>query len=94
MPKKKAITREELEAFMERLSRRPELYEQFHKILDVSDPSLEGKGLDLNQVEGLLIPRIQETGRLALKGFAEQVEEDVALEIKQIRGMQQREKKT
>lgn len=94
MAKKKMVPRVELETFMERLSRRPELYEQFRQILNLSDPSLEGKGLDLNQVEGLLIPKIQETGRLALKGFAEQVEEDVAMEMKQNPGMQQREKKT
>ena len=52
MAKKKVIPRKELETFMERLSKRPELYEQVCRIMDLSDPSVGGKGLDVNLLEG------------------------------------------
>ena len=92
MSKKKQMSQSEMKTFMERLRSRPELYEQFSRILDLSDPQSGGKGLDLNLLESFLKPEIRETGRVAVSEFAMQTEArcgDVAKEAQ----MQQREKK-
>ncbi len=65
MANKKRVTREQMEDFTARLMGRPELYEQFVRILDLTDPAGGGKGLDLNMLESFLIPEIRETGRIA-----------------------------
>lgn len=94
MVNKKEISREDLASFMECLSSRPELFEQFSKILDLSDPSGAGAGLDINVMEGFLRPEIREAGRVAAKEFAEQTEARASEELKAGGEVQQREKKT
>jgi|AntAceMinimDraft_5_1070358.scaffolds.fasta_scaffold526499_1 hypothetical protein len=93
MRNKKIVTPEEIQSFSERLKSRPELYEQFSKIMDLSDCDGVGSKLDINLLEGALMPVIRETGRLAVKEFAEGMEEHVAKEVKESEGAQQREKK-
>jgi hypothetical protein len=92
MVNKKEISREDLASFMERLSSRPELFDQFSKILDLSDPSGAGAGLDINVMEGFLRPEIREAGRVAAKEFAEQTEARASEELKASGQVQQREK--
>lgn len=92
MSKKEPISQSEMEAFMERLKTRPELYEQFSRILDLSDPQAGGSGLDLNLLESFLKPEIRETGRVAVSEFAMQTEQTCADSAKD-QQMQQREKK-
>lgn len=93
MQKRKSVSSGELKNFMQRLKDRPELYEQFRRILDLSDPSEGGKGLDVNMLEQSLRPQIRETGRVAIKEFAEHIEEDIAQQVKQCEQAHQREKK-
>jgi hypothetical protein len=92
MSKKEQMSQSEMETFMERLRARPELYEQFSRILDLSDPKSGGKGLDLNLLESFLKPEIRETGRVAVSEFAMQTEATCADVVKGSQ-MQQREKK-
>ena len=77
---------------MERLRARPDLYKQFSRILDLSDPQTGGSGLDLNLLESFLKPEIRETGRVAVSEFSVQTEATCADAAKEAQ-MQQREKK-
>ena len=92
MSKKQPVSHPEMKAFIERLSARPELYEQFKRILDLSDPQAGGSGLDLNLLESFLKTEIRETGRVAVSEFAMQTEVMCADAAKADQ-MQQREKK-
>lgn len=95
MPSKKSLTRKEVEAFISKLEANPKLYEQFRRILDLSDPSEGGKGLDLNVLEGMLQPEIRATGRAALSEFVKHAEEEQAQELKSADpSVRVREKKT
>jgi len=95
MAKKKTLSRKEVEAFVSKLENHPELYEQFRRILDLSDPSEGGKGLDLNALEGMLRPEIRATGRAALSEFSKHAEQEKAQELKAADStIRVREKKT
>ena len=93
MANKKRVTREQMEEFTARLIGRPELYEQFVRILDLTDPAGGGKGLDVNMLESFLIPEIRETGRIATQDFAQQVEQSIGQEVKQQDGEHKVKKK-
>ena len=67
---------------MAKLEDRPKLFEQFERILDLSDPSCGGHGLDINKLEGFLRPEISATGRAALSEFARHVEEQEVENLK------------
>lgn len=82
MAQKKSLSRKEIEGFVSKLEKHPELYVQFRRILDLSDPSEGGNGLDLNALEGMLRPEIRATGRAALSEFAKHVESKQAQELK------------
>lgn len=94
MPNKKPVSQHQLEAFMQRLRQRPDLYERFSQILDLTDPGGAGHGLDIHQLEGFLRPAIRETGRTALSEFVEQLEQAAAEQLKAEGPVRQREKKT
>ena len=95
MARKKTLSRKEVEAFVSKLEAHPELYERFCRILDLSDPSAGGKGLDLNVLEGMLRPEVRAVGRAALSEFAQHVEEEQAKELKSADPtVRMREKKT
>lgn len=95
MADKKPLSRKEIEAFVSKLEDNPELYEQFRRILNLSDPSEGGKGLDLNTVEGFLRSEIRATGRAALSEFAKHAECKKAEELKsEDPSVRMREKKT
>lgn len=93
MAKKKKLSHLEVEALAERLSQRPELYERFMRILDLSDPNAGGNGLDVNLLEGFLKPEIRETARVAVSEYCQRVEQDAGDELKQQGDVEQREKK-
>jgi hypothetical protein len=57
MSKKKQINKSEMKVFIERLKTHPELYEQFSRILDLSDPEVG----DLNLLESFLKPDMHST---------------------------------
>lgn len=92
MANPKELTPEQLQSFIERLSNHPELYEQFRRILDLSDPAAGGHGLDVNRMERMLRPEIRKTGKVAISEFARQVECESA-SVAREQGMVQREKK-
>lgn len=95
MASKKSYSRKQIEAFVSKLENHPELYEQFQRILDLSDPAEGGNGLDLNLLEGMLRPEIRATGRAALSEFAKHAEQEQAKELKaEDSSVRVREKKT
>lgn len=93
MEKENPISIKELELFTQRLSKHPELYEQFRRILDLSDPAEGGKGLNVHMLEGLLVPEIRKTGRVAISEYAKSIEEQSAESLKQNEEVKEREKK-
>lgn len=92
MANQKELSPEQMQSFMERLKNHPELYEQFCRILDLSDPASGGHGLDVNMMERMLRPEIRKTGQVAISEFARQVEQESA-SVAREQGMVQREKK-
>jgi len=90
---KKKIPITEIDAFVERIQKNPDLFEKFCKILDLSDPKAQGKGLDVNSLEGFLKSEIRETGRLAIERFSQELEEESAQELQEDPQAREREKK-
>ena len=93
MTKKKKVSHPQIEALAERLSQRPELYERFMRILDLSDPNTGGNGLDVNLLEAFLKPEIRDTARVAVTEDCQGVEQNAGDELKQEDEVEQREKK-
>ena len=90
---KKKIPSAQIDAFVERIQKNPDLFEKFCKILDLSDPKREGRGLDVNSLEGFLKSEIRETGRLAIERFSQELEEQCAQELQENEQAGVREKK-
>ena len=82
MAHKKSMSRTRIKKLMAKLEDRPELFEQFERILELSDPKEGGKGLDINRLEGFLIPEIRATGKAAISEFGRLVEEEEAKQVK------------
>ena len=82
MASKKSSSRKQIEALIAKLEDRPELLEQFERILDLSDPKSGGKGLDINLLEAFLRPEIRATGRAALSEFSSHLEQEEAEQVK------------
>lgn len=68
------VNESDMEAFIERLKTRPELYEQFRRILDLSDPESGGHGLSIDRLESFLKPEIRKAGQAAISEFATHTE--------------------
>lgn len=67
---------------MAKLDDRSELLGQIERILELSDPKEGGKGLDINLLEGFLIPEIRATGKAAISEFGRLVEQEEAEQVK------------
>lgn len=93
MAKEKSIPNHEVEAMVNELRSRPELFVQFKKLMEASDLSLTPGQFDINAFECKLVPLVRETGKVALQDYAQQCEQAAAKQAKQEAGTQVREKK-
>lgn len=93
MANEKSIPTDEVEALVNELRSRPELFVQFKKLMEASDLSLTPGEFDINALEDKLVPLIRETGKVALQDYAQQCERAATKQAKQEAGTQVREKK-